>query len=176
METHRPYPAPVVVDASSAILLYKSRLLEQWEKDYAITFTPAVFRELTRPGYPGAQDFARMADRVSPLPPPRDGEPRLEQLGAGERESILYVYRREKQGFLVVDDGAAARFCRNRGIRFINALLVPRIFYYNGRLSRDEFRDAEGVVISHGRYSPEILRRARAMDRTHLAYFLKEKI
>ena len=75
--------------------------------------------------------------------------------------------------FILVDDKKAAQFCHSRNLPFINALLVPKIFYYNGGLSLETAREKEVMLSQLGRYSRFILNKAQEMNRADLIFFLR---
>ena len=73
-----------MVDSSSAILLYKSDLLDILVEAYHITMTASVYEELTITGYPGAEEFRQYAEAGSII---TRSPPRM-KLREGEAESL----------------------------------------------------------------------------------------
>lgn len=163
-----------VVDASSAILLFKAGLFDRLIRTYAAVFPEAVRSELTAEGYPGATEFRRafrhrrVAERgVSDFSLP----PEAAALHAGEREAIG-LFLSGVGDFLVLDDRRGALACRALSIPFINALLFPRILWLSGRMAESGFRRATARVAAAGRYGEEIRAKARTLGKRDLAVFL----
>ena len=73
--------------------------------------------------------------------------------------------------FIIVDDGRAGGYCRNRQIPYINALLFPRVLYLADRLSEHHCRSFTKTILSHGRYSADIIARAERLDKNALFHF-----
>ena len=170
---------PVLIDASSAIILFKSGLFDHLLNNYAVCMTPTVFCEITRDGYPGADRFNelhdkhrfRITDSDSAASLRRTGLPGLTSLGPGERETIQ-EFLCGRAEFIIVDDGRAGGYCRNRKIPFINALLLPRVLNMAGRLSEHLCRSVTEAIMRHGRYSADIIAKAERLDKNALVYFL----
>ncbi len=121
---------PILVDSSSAILLFKSGWLDAAIDHYLLQTGRAAFRELTVRGYPGADRFrdlfAQGIIHVLPAGARVAGDSALNAMGAGESECIRH-YLTGAGAFILLDDGKAAAYCRARRIPYINALLLPRI-------------------------------------------------
>ncbi len=96
---------------------------------------PAVFREITETGYPGAAYF---------------------KTGA----------------FVLVDDGRAARFCHAQQIPFINALLIPKLFWYSDFMDQKTYLKKTAQLCELGRYSKIIMEMAGQFSRKELTYFI----
>lgn len=163
-----------VIDASSSILLYKAGLFQALVKHYHVLMPPSVYAEITVPDYPGAGTFESCRDRaliriVSP-PPDRGRDPLLSAMGRGEADSIR-LFTVLPQGFVIMDDGKGARFCRDHGIPYINALLVPKILFFSGQLPQPEYRRATETLSRLGRYSAFILTFARTCTFEDVARF-----
>ena len=62
----------VLIDASSAILLYKVGLFDSVAGAYRLRAAPAVIREITVPNRRGASAFARACEIGALLPPTPD--------------------------------------------------------------------------------------------------------
>ncbi len=163
-----------VVDASSAILLFKAGLFDRLIRTYAVVFPEAVRFELTALGYPGAAEFRRavrlrrVAVRAAP---DRPLPPEAAALHAGEREAVA-LFLSGLGDFLVLDDRRGALACRALSIPFINALLFPRILWLSGRMAESGFRRATARVSAAGRYGEEIRAKARTLGKSDLAAFL----
>jgi hypothetical protein len=72
---------------------------------------------------------------------------------------------------LLVDDGRAARFCKAHQIPFINALLVPKIFWYSGFMGQTDCLKKTACLCDLGRYSKKVLKIARQFSRD-VHYFI----
>jgi hypothetical protein len=164
------------MDASSAILLYKGGLLDAAAAAYRVAMSPSVTAEVTAPGHVGSEAFGRMlSQRViamvdMPLPLPF-AEALPGGLHAGERDTLA-LYQAGHGDFVVVDDGKAAAFCRDAGIPYLNALLLPRVLHLAGRISKDTHLNATTAITAAGRYAEWVIRYAREAEDTVLAPFL----
>jgi len=170
----------ILVDASSAILMTKAGLMEELIMAYRVACASSVYRELCRKGYPGAKEISvfRQTGKIrvteGPGDSPGGGRPPIPAgLGPGERDTIRHFYG-GAGAFIIIDDGRGARYCRNAGIPFINALLVPKLFYFAGRLSEEAYLSATATVIGEGRYAATILSWAQACSQKDLSFFLPE--
>lgn len=168
----------VLIDASSSILLFKAGLYDGLVLYYHVVMAPSVYGEITVPGYPGDRYF--MACRQKGLihivsVPVYQDPPGLSfpAMGPGEADTIS-LYSLYPHGFVIMDDGKGARFCKNRKIPYINALLVPKIFNFTGRISKQESLDAMGRICQWGRYSDVVISVAQTLTRDDLAYFIDE--
>lgn len=165
---------PVLIDASSAILLYKADLLEQMASAFALCMLPSVVREVTVADRQGAVWFlnAFAGRKLNPLP--ADGNPDnhldLSGLGAGERETLM-AYSRKKVRFIIIDDKKGARICRRAMIPFINALLCPKILFWNGWIDRRAFCKSFEYLLAAGRYSRSVADYARNCSAAELHSF-----
>lgn len=156
----------VLIDASSAILLFKAGLIRAAAEAWALIITPSVLEELIVEGHPGTSAFRQMAltGRLSTSAPgnrPEIAFPReLKRMGSGERDT-LSLFLSGTGDFIVVDDGRAAGFCRTHGIPYINALLVPRILNRARVELPISWSEAMNAVFRTGRYSNDVLDYAR---------------
>lgn len=163
-----------LIDASSAILLFKSRWLNAVAAAYALKTAESALRELTVPGYPGAECFQRMAAEglleVLPatreMPLPAD----LAALDPGERECIA-LFLAGRAGFIIIDDGRGSACCRRRRIPFVNALLMPRLLSPVGRGQAAEVTQAVQEIFRHGHYASWVLDFALQSNPETLASF-----
>lgn len=176
-----PYPhrRKVLVDASSAILLFKTGLFESLMDTYAVQMATSVYTEVTCDGYAGAKSFRRYRNRLmiqvislnlfsrdkagvkTDLP---------DRFGAGERETIM-LFGKGAGDFIIIDDGRGAAWCRDHKIPYINALLFPRILQAIDILSTENCRRFMSRIISIGRYSSPIIAFARSCDTHYLKFF-----
>lgn len=168
----------VLIDASSAILLYKCGLFDSLARAFHTRMTPSVYDEITRDGYPGAAAFRKLwtAGRFnvidSPaMPLPDDRLPGIRSLDRGERDTID-GYIEGYADFVIIDDGKGAGCCRTNDIPYINALLVPKILLICGKLNESECVEKMGHIISIGRYSIPVKAYAMYCSRTELEFFL----
>ncbi len=171
----------VYTDASSAILLYKAGLFGMTASHFQMVLTPGVFVEITRQGHDGAEYFSRFQNLSIEPPDPSIGTVGLENalsLDLGEKETLLLFLQQNKlqtaglNRFILVDDGPAAKFCKARGLPFINALLVPKILRLSGHMSLSGCDEKMDLLSKIGRYSSTILKKARELTAQDLDYFI----
>ena len=140
----------------------------------------AVFQEVSVPGYPGAGFFKRMEKerrfRIIGADSRGKAIEGLTHLDRGELETLsLFLGCRNSSTFIIMDDGKGARYCYSQGIPFINALLVPKIFWYAGRMDTETYTDKTGRLIEAGRYSKTIIKKAETLTREDLALFIPDE-
>ncbi len=166
----------ILVDSSSAILLYKSGWLDTTLDFFLLKTGQAASRELTVAGYPGASRFQNLFEqrRIEILPATeamKKDDKTLNALGDGERECIRH-YLRGAGEFILLDDGPAAAYCRARGIPYVNALLVPRILALaDDAIAPPTVADAMTRIYALGRYAPWVRDYARHCSDAALAPF-----
>jgi predicted nucleic acid-binding protein len=166
-----------LIDASSAILLYKANLLRELTYLYQVYATSSVVHELTAEDHAGAEMFLHgfandkfkiidiegiAVNSKKPLLP-------IDSLDKGESDTIK-CFQAGKGDLIITDDGRAARYCTENGLPFINALLVPRLLYFADYFSLQESCDKMDDVIDLGRYSAAIIKWARNCLRQDLAF------
>lgn len=202
------------IDASSAILLYKSDLFAPLLNAWQIIMSPEVFREITKTGYPGAAYFLTLGKKthdssariILQEPGPADHPLFLLKnfmaMDKGEKETIQIFCNhngvkvsgvgvpdiewtdpggsgtdphkaKDTCAFVLVDDGRAARFCHAQQIPFINALLVPKIFWYSGFMDQKKYLKKTARLCELGRYSKRIMEMAGQFSRKELSYFIE---
>jgi hypothetical protein len=182
----------VFIDASSAILLYKSDLFDALLNAWQLVMAPAVFREITKTGYPGAAYFKTLekiagdnTGRIKfhdpgPADPSLFAHKRFLAMDRGEKDTLQLFYASNKVNktgdFILLDDGRAARFCHARQIPFINALLVPKLFWYAGRMDQHEYLKKTAQLSTLGRYANRIIEIAGQLSRKELAYFIERRL
>lgn len=161
-----------ILDASSAIILYKSGLHSLLVEMYNIALPQSVYHELTANQYTGADEFKKLA-RVGKIyvhePSSRLEKKRMAALDTGESDTIQMYFEGEGE-FVITDDGQAAKFCKREGIPFINALLFPRVLQFAGRNKDDFCRRAMERIIENGRYSAEVITFARECRSEHISF------
>ncbi|MGE0084506.1 MAG: hypothetical protein AB7S75_08795 [Desulfococcaceae bacterium] len=170
----------VLTDASSAILLFRAGLFPALISFYRIMITESVYAELTVRGYPGAEIFCRAcadgqiivrpAGTVSAIRHPELLMP-SQSVRKGEGDTIrLWLYG--EGDFVLMDDYKGAAFCRNHGIPYISAILVPRILALSGHLSADQCSEKTEELIRNGRYSRKIITYAQNCPDRDLLFFV----
>jgi predicted nucleic acid-binding protein len=155
----------VLIDACSAILLYKAGLFDNMTQAHALVVTAAVFKELTVATHPGAAAFDQayrgasiqvldLTNRCKPEPAWAAG------LGAGERDTLL-AFEPLKADYIVIDDRRGVRCCRERHVPHINALLCPLTLNAVGLIGVDRCRQAFDHLTVIGRYNRSVIDYAR---------------
>lgn len=168
-----------LIDASSAILLFKADLLDPLLDNYNLVMVPTVYREITPTGYAGAGTFCRAyqrgrfrlvpQSRSEEQPPHREAWPAA--LNRGERETI-HCFQAGCGDFIIIDDGRGAAYCRASGIPYINALLFPRILYFSRRITKEVSEASMARLRAKGRYAAWVVDFARRASAEELAGFL----
>jgi predicted nucleic acid-binding protein len=166
-----------LLDASSAILLFKAGLLKELTNVYHVFVTGSVLQELTRKNHHGTDTFLRYVSlqKIRVM----DGEEfssnceisvtSLRSLDQGERDTIK-CFEFGNYDFIITDDGKAARYCKENGLPFINALLFPRLLVFAGFMSWQESNDKMDAIISFGRYSTKIIEWARSCQKESIPF------
>ncbi len=170
---------PVLMDASSAIILFKCSFFEPVAGYFRIIMSETVYLEITRDGRDGAGEFRRYRreERIvinglsgKGVRPGCQFQP-VAGLGDGERDTIL-LYQTGVGDMIILDDGKGASYCRNNSIPFINSLLAPRILHLGGLIDREERDRAMKSIMTYGRYSSKIIEYAYGCGDEKLAGFL----
>lgn len=169
-----------LIDSSSAILLYKSGLIQALILTFDVRVGTAVYEELTCSGYPGCEQFKKYFQGKQLESRKNQGEEYYPHsmitaaLDPGERQTLV-LFQEGLADFIIVDDGPAVRCCRQLGIPHINALLVPRIFCIAGKISRKVCRQKMERLTKIGRYSPYVIDYAWRCDASGLIFFCPEE-
>ncbi len=166
----------VLIDASSAIPLFKADLLEIMTRAFELCVVPAVFEEITVVGREGAAEFkaALAADKLKWIVPPRlPSDDSLAALGAGERETLA-AFDHGAARFVIMDDRKGALYCRGRRIPYINALLCPCVLRAAGYLDWNAQTTAFDRLLQLGRYSRSVTAYARGCSAHDLDRFLPD--
>ncbi len=173
---------PVLIDASSAILLDKAGLIHRCCQAVTLLMPRAVFDEVTAPQHAGSCRLGALAGRrpglhllddpVAPLSESAAAD--LQRLDRGERD-ILHHYFSGNARFVIMDDGNGLSVCRRHRIPHLNALLCPKWLHYCGYLPKgwqtEVYLDR---LAGLGRYSTEVIAWASACGRSNLEWFINE--
>ncbi len=169
----------IIIDTSSAILLFKSKLIAHLVNHYNTLITLSVYRELTKHGYPGSFEIQQLCEekqiQVLALKRPvlngQGSYPTLPTLNSGEKDTI----RHQMQGigdFIMIDDGRAAKYCKKAGLPFINALLFPRILFLIQAISESEYDQKRAEILCYGRYADSVIEMALNLSDQAIKPFL----
>ena len=171
-----------LLDASSAILLFKAGLLEELTNIYGVFVTRSVLQELTRGNQYGADTFLRYVS-LHKIRVIEEGDihslsgiskaPIRSSLDQGELDTIM-CFASGDYDFIITDDGKAARFCKEESLPFINALLFPRMLNFAGLLSRQASNDKMNNIICFGRYSKEVIELAWSCRKESLHFAIPD--
>ena len=166
-----------IIDASSAIILYKTDLFPLLLDVYTVVMPVSVFEEITRnSSYPGANDFSDLSKQGrfhiihTAKIDTETGEKIPLSLDRGEGD-VISLFFNKIGNFIMIDDGAGAAYCRKNKLPFINALLFPRILFLRSFINADEYNDYMQKIIMTGRYSPHIISFARGATEEDLCFF-----
>ncbi len=168
----------ILLDASSAILLAKAGFHDMVATSYLIRMSDSVFAEITRKELPGSGEYRKLLQEkrliVLPVltPPARSAaDAPLQKLDRGERDTILLFYG-GRGDFVVTDDGAAARFCLNNRVPFVNSLLLLRLLHHSGMIEDGSYEAGFQCLLALGRYSKKVIEYARNCPDSELLFFL----
>ena len=171
----------ILLDASSAILLFKAELFHKLVTVYTISCTRSVLQELIRGDRCGADTFLRCSTGsvLSVIDISNEGfsrenaSPALRNLDRGELDTVL-CFTAGGWDFIITDDGRAAKYCRQNNIPFINAILFPRLLYFCHAISLPESIRKMEELISLGRYSREVIEWAMNCGRESLHFAIPD--
>ena len=163
-----------LVDASSAIILYKVDFFHAMTTALNIIMTKSVFEEITRNGYDGAETFktdytGRQSFTVTSYK--RKDREDTKKLARGERDTIL-LFLSGVADFIIIDDGKGARYCRDHKIPYINALLCPKVLYFSDIITEKKLQKITEQILLIGRYSQKIRNDAKRCGKQDLKHFL----
>lgn len=169
-----------LLDASSAIILYKADLHIIVCEMYKAVMSLSVYDEVTGNACPGAKAYQHLlVDKKLTLQRPAiapsgDGDvSRLLALHKGERD-LIQLYNSGYGDFVITDDGDAARYCRREQVPFINALLIPVILSYTDIKSVAYCQTAFNKVKNTGRYSHWVINLAEKCHSHEMAFFFPQ--
>jgi hypothetical protein len=170
-----------LIDASSAILLFKAGLIEPCCEAFRLRMTRSVFDEVTVTAQPGAVSLRKLGDRqpgVTILDDPAgtvsDNAADVLRLHRGERDT-LHHYLNGAARFVIIDDGKGVQICRRHSIPHVNALLCPKLLYYCGRMPGHQVPSFFGRIHRFGRYSTSVVTWAQECGRSDLAFFIDDR-
>jgi hypothetical protein len=161
----------VIIDASSAILVYKAGLLGVVAGEYRIITARSVRDELTVAGRDGTEQFINYfsSGEIETSFDFKCCLPAL-PLRGGEKDAVL-LYLSGGADFIIMDDGEGAAYCRANSIPFINALLVSRVLFLSGRIGRQAMNSATDKLLRIGRYAEWVVEYARTCSTANLQVF-----
>ena len=166
----------VLIDASSAILLFKSGLIKACCQMFHLFMTRSVFNEVSVPAHPGARELHALAGRhpgVIILDDPAGSLPGsaadIQRLHRGERDT-LHHYLNGASRFVIIDDGKGVQACRRHGIPHVNALLCPRLLSFSGWMPEPHARLFFSRIASLGRYSAAVVKWAGTCEKSDLMF------
>lgn len=169
-----------VVDSSSAIILYKCGIFEKTARLFNLLIPNSVRMEITQIKHSGADYFIDCIERgnikvvnadLLPIESCRNSS-ELNSLGAGECETIdLYI--NGTGDFIIIDDRKGASICRKRNLKYINALLIPRVLFLAGVSSREECNQDFSNIINLGRYSSWVIDYASSCADEKLLWYVQ---
>ena len=150
---------PALIDASSAILLFKAGLIKICCDGFHLLMTRSVFDEVTVPG------LDLRGNRNAPG---------LQRLDRGERDTLQH-YLNGAARFVIIDDGKGVKACRRYGIPHVNALLCPKLLYHAGWMAAPHARLFFAHIASLGRYAATVVKWAETCDESDLSFFIDER-
>ena len=167
-----------LIDASSAIILYKADIIQKLIILYDFIVPRTVFDELTSGGCEGAEYFKKISagDSVTINEISREilGKylsPQIMKLDRGERDAVLLLLSGIGD-FIIIDDKEGCSFCRDNNLHYINALLVPVILYFSGDISSNERCELMKQIISIGHYAEWVIDYALNSKKSDLEFFI----
>jgi predicted nucleic acid-binding protein len=162
----------LLMDSSSAILLFKVALMNILIENYEILISQTVYKELTIPGQRGYCEFIEYRQKNLITVSNNHGSKSIElPLRGGEMETIL-LYHNGMGDFIIIDDKKGVDYCKRNNIPFINALLVPKILFFSNLIERESYIEKKWHLIHLGRYSKRIIDLAGSISLKELLPFL----
>lgn len=164
----------VIMDSSSAILLYKCGCIPALMKYFSPVIPLSVKCELTLNGYEGSEFFTGLCreETIKVYEPDSDSYKKMNgKLHAGERD-VIALYYEGKGDFILIDDGRGSAFCRDNKIPYINAVLAIKILFLKSLINEEAYADAWGWILANGRYSQKVIHWAENADEHDLGFFI----
>lgn len=154
----------IVSDASSAIYLAKSHLLEPFSSVVQIILPKTVYDECMAKK-PDGIDVSLIWDLVSEgkicvCSDIKGSLEDLTRLDSGE-QSVIRLFREISADRILTDDGEAVRFCRKNKIPFLSSPFVPAWLYENERMDFAMALQGIRVLGRIGYFSEEVLQISR---------------
>jgi predicted nucleic acid-binding protein len=150
---------PLVLDASTAILLAKIGVLRDVAGRGRAFIPPSALREATVKDTPDAQVIRALVEEgLIRSCPAKGGTERIRKdfrLDEGESESIALA--REMGGICGTDDGPAIRCCKVLGIPFTSAVALLVAMAEGKALAGELALELMAKLERFGRYDPRIL-------------------
>ena len=159
-----------IVDASSFIILHRAGLLPVLVEMYNVILAASVYQEITANAYSGADVCEHLVNEKKIRVENVAFDTLPHNLDRGEAETIQ-LHKAGHGDFIITDDGAAARFCTQEKIPFINALLFPVALKHTGNRTADFCNIAFETILKIGRYSGEVINFASQCEREEI-YFV----
>ena len=170
----------VLVDASSAILLFKADLFGVLADSFRVVLADSVYNEMIQCGYPGESYFRSCSEnrRFIIIEPfgriGRETQVFLDKnsgLDPGERDTLA-LFAANLARFIIIDDAQAAKFCLKNAIPFINALLVPKVLKLSNYIDEKTCQDYVTRLQELGRYSAAVINFALHCHDSSLSFFI----
>jgi hypothetical protein len=166
-----------LIDASSAILLFKAGLIEPCCEAFRLRMTRSVFDEVTVTAQPGAVSLRKLGDRqpgVTILDDPAgtvsDNAADVLRLHRGERDT-LHHYLNGAARFVIIDDGKGVQICRGT-VSPTSICCVPNCMRTDAGHQVPSFF---GRIHRFGRYSTSVVTWAQECGRSDLAFFIDDR-
>jgi len=147
----------IICDTSSLILLYKAGLSDYLVSNYEVIITDEVNRELCKDGYAGGCYFKGLIINGNIRTVNSAGTFKTgTAMDMGEL-TVLESFIFGAGECILMDDGRGARYCRDNGLPYVNALLVIRSMFLRRRCSESFYEAKFDWFSQWGRYSRSIL-------------------
>jgi len=144
------------IDSSTAIILYKSGLLERFCAGCNIITTDTVQTEIARG--PDGHDTARILSKFCRIEHVSTEGP----FGKGEN-SILNLFKQGKASAVFSDDGRFLEYCSKENIPHYSSIMAPYLLYTAKKLKKKEGLDHTRSIAAQGRFSEWVLEKVNRM-------------
>jgi len=150
----------IIIDSSSAILLFKVNVFTQLYNCYDLFISKSVFKELTIRKYDGGLFFKelilkkhlKIIDLDNNVFYKYKNNKHLNILGKGECDSIIISLEKQVD-FMIVDDKKACLLASKYKLNFVNALLFLKILFFKKNISTEKFKEEFERLCKIGYYS-----------------------